>query len=278
VRPSWRSHKVKLRNQDLVARSRLPTLERVEGRVGSPGIRLGRDQAFRLHEPASQTNTSWLESILGPFGVGTSHGHSNSLGHTTPRAREYATTILPIVYSAPHFGGYIQMAQIPGTPEMESRSCPEIVPGGVSGLWELITPDCEIGSRRGLNRTCSPRRDLSNDVSHSQFGLREEVDSRLLVVGSQTATLTPGLSFAHNLGDRCPNAQCEGIFHIYASRPFQWHQEHPNARCFGSCCWALNIRESRRTPSPQLFQVLGFTLTLGQVRVATWNMLSNKFN
>ncbi len=142
------------------------------------------------------------------------------------------------------------MAQIPGTPEMESRNCPEIVPGGVPGLWELITPDCELGSRRGLNQTCSPRRDLFNDASHSQFGLREEVYSRLLVVGSQTASLTPGPSFAHNSGDRCPNAQCEGIFDIYASRPFQWHQEHPNARCFGSCCRALNIRESRRTPNP----------------------------
>jgi hypothetical protein len=113
------------------------------------------------------------------------------------------------------------MAQIPGTPEMESRNCPEIVPGGVPGLWEPITPDCEIGSRRGLNQTCSPRRDLSNGVSHSQFGLREEVDFRLLVVGSQTASLTPGPSFAHNLGDRCPNAQCEDIFDIYASRPFK---------------------------------------------------------
>ncbi len=142
-------------------------------------------------------------------------------------------------------------------------------PGGVPGLWELITPDYEIGSRRGLNQTCSPRRDLSNDVSHSQFGLREEVDSRLLVVGSQIASLTPGPSFAHNLGDRCPNAQCEAIFDIYASRPFQWHQEHLNARCFGPCCRALNIRESRRTSNPELFQVLGFTPTLGQVRVAT---------
>jgi len=163
------------------------------------------------------------------------------------------------------------MAQIPGTPKLESRNCPEIIPGGVSGLWEPITPDCEIGSRRGLKQTCSPRRDLSNDVSNSKFGLWEEVDSRLLVVGSQIANLTPGLSFAHNLGDRCPNAQCEGIFDIYASRAFQWHQEHPNARCFGSCCRALNIRESRRTPNPQLFQVLGFTPTLGQSTVATLN-------
>ncbi len=87
-------------------------------------------------------------------------------------------------------------------------------------------------------------------MSHSRIGHREEVDSRLLVVGSQTASLTPGPSFAHNLGCRCPNGQCEAIFDIYVSRPFQRHQEHPNARCFAPCCRALNIRESRRTPTP----------------------------
>ncbi len=167
----------------------------------------------------------------------------------------------------------------PGTPGLESRNCPEIVPGGVSGLWELITPDCEVWSQWGLNQTCSPCRDLSNDVSHSPFGGRKEVYSRLLVVGSQTASLTPGPSFAHNLGYRCSNDQCEAIFYIYASRPFQWHQEHLNARCFGPCCRALNIRESRRTPNPHFFQVLGFTPTLGQSRVATLvvcNMLSKR--
>ncbi|CAK9879639.1 unnamed protein product [Sphagnum jensenii] len=74
------------------------------------------------------------------------------------------------------------MAQIPGTPKLESRNCPETVPGGVPGLWELITPDCKLGSQRGLNRSCSPRRGLSNGVSHSLFGLREEVDSRLFVI------------------------------------------------------------------------------------------------
>jgi len=142
----------------------------------------------------------------------------------------------------------------PGTPKLESRNCPEIVPVGVPGLWELITPDCRVWSQRSLNQRCSPRRDLSNDISHTQFGCREEIDSRLLVVGSQTVSLTPGPSFAHNLGCRCPNDQCEIIFNIYASRPFQWHQEHLNARCFGPFCWTLNIRESRRTPSPQLWE------------------------
>jgi hypothetical protein len=138
----------------------------------------------------------------------------------------------------------------PGLPSWS----PEIVPVGVSGLWALITPDYRVWSQWGLNQSCNPRRHLSNAMSHFQFGGRKEVDSRLLVVGSQTASLTPGPSFAHNLGCRCPNDQCEAIFDIYASRPFQWHQEHLNARCFGPCCRALNIRESRRTPNPQLWE------------------------
>jgi hypothetical protein len=44
--------------------------------------------------------------------------------------------------------------------------------------------------------------------------------------------LTPGPSFAHNLGCRCPNGSCEAILDIYTSRPFHWYKEHPNARCF----------------------------------------------
>ncbi len=133
----------------------------------------------------------------------------------------------------------------------------------------VITLDCKVWSWQGQNQTCSPRQDLFNDVSHSQLGGWEEVDSRLLGVGSQIASLTPDPSFHHNLGYKCSNDQCEAIFYMYASRPFQWHQEHLNARCFGPCCRALNIRESRRTPNPHFFQVLGFTPTLGQSRVAT---------
>ncbi len=128
----------------------------------------------------------------------------------------------------------------------------EIVPVGVPELWELITPDCRVRWQQGLNQSCSPRWDLSNAMSHFQIGCGEKVDSRLLLIGSQIAGLTPGPSFTHNLGCRCPNDQCEAIFDIYALRPFQWHQEHINDRCFGPYCRALNIRESRRTPNPQL--------------------------
>jgi hypothetical protein len=141
--------------------------------------------------------------------------HSPDLGvshHLTPY----------IVYSVTLRSTHARMSLFPGTPKLESRNCPETVPGGVPGLWELITPDYKVWSQRGLNQTCSPRRDLSNDVLHSQFGGREEVDSRLLVIGGQIVSLTPGPSFAHNLGYRYSNDQCEAIFYIYASRPFQW--------------------------------------------------------
>jgi len=167
------------------------------------------------------------------------------------------------------------MALFPGTPKLESRNCPETVLVGVPRLWELITPDCKVWSQRGLNQTCSPCRDLFNDVSHSQFGGRKEVDSWLLVVGSQSASLTPGLSFAHNLGYRYPNGQCEAIFDIYASRPFQWHQENLNSRCFGPCCRTLNIRESRRTPNPQLWECWASPPHLAKVGLrhhAWWSM------
>jgi hypothetical protein len=83
---------------------------------------------------------------------------------------------------------------------------------GVPGLWDFIAPRPDLRSGRGLNQSCSPRRQLSNAMLDSRSTRREQVDSRLLVVGSQTASLTPGLSFAHNLGCKCPNDQCEAIF------------------------------------------------------------------
>jgi hypothetical protein len=106
------------------------------------------------------------------------------------------------------------MALFPGTPKLESRNCPEIVPVGVPGLWELISPDFQVRLERGLNQCCSSPRELSNSMSHSRFRRWEEVDSQLLVFGSQTGSLTPGPSFAHNLGCRCPNGQCEASLDI----------------------------------------------------------------
>ncbi len=137
-----------------------------------------------------------------------------------------------------------------GTPKLESRNCPGGSPGTLvahnSRLQSLIATRSEpklYPSSRSFQRR------IALSIRRS-----EEVDAWLLVVRSQTASLTPGPSFAHNLVFRCPNGRCEAIFDIYASRTFQWHQEHLNARCFGPCCRTLNIRNSRRTPNPQLWK------------------------
>jgi hypothetical protein len=112
--------------------------------------------------------------------------------------------------------------------------------GGVSKLSQFGFPplcgvitlcsDFQLGW--GLKQTCSSRRELSNSVLHSTCTHRGWVDSKLLVVVSQTSSLTPDLSFYHNLCCRCPNGSCEAILDIYTSRTFQRYKEHLNARCF----------------------------------------------
>jgi hypothetical protein len=92
---------------------------------------------------------------------------------------------------------------------------------GLLGLWTLITSRPELGSGRGLNQSCSSPRKFSNGVLHSPCTHRNWVDSRLLVVGNQTASLTLGPSFDHNLCCNYPNGSCETILHIYTSRSLQ---------------------------------------------------------
>ncbi len=120
---------------------------------------------------------------------------------------------------------------------------------GLPGLWTVIASRPDLRSRWGLNQYCSSRRELSNAILHSPSARRERVDSRLLVVESQIASLTPGPSFAHNLGCIYPNDSCEAIFDIYTSRTFQRYREHLNARCFDPWNHLLNFWESQRTPN-----------------------------
>jgi hypothetical protein len=120
---------------------------------------------------------------------------------------------------------------------------------GLPRLWELISPGSNLRLEWGLNQSCSSPWELFNAMLHSFYSRREKVNSWLLVVGSQTASLTPGPSFAHNLGCTCPNGSCEAILDIYTSRSFQWYKKHPNARCFDPCNQALSFWVSPRTPS-----------------------------
>ncbi len=136
-----------------------------------------------------------------------------------------------------------------GSFSQDSQSgVPKLSQFGLLGLWTLITPRPKLKSGRGLNQSCSFRWELSKVVSHFTCTDRNRVDSRLLMVGSQIASLIPDPSLDHNLCCRCLNGSFEVILDIYTSRPFQRYQERPNARCFDPYIHALNFRESRRTP------------------------------
>jgi len=185
-----------------------------------------------LHDPASKTNTSWLELILHPFSVGTSHGRPwTHLNHHGPDSRE-ATTFPHIVFSTLLHGSHFQMALFPRTPKEESWNCPEL------DFWDFENSYLPAPT---LDWSEVETKVVALFSLHSFCRHREEVDSRLLVVGSQIASLTPGPSFTHNLGCRCPNGSCEAILDIYTWRPFHWYKEHSSARCFDPCNRALSF-------------------------------------
>ncbi len=189
------------------------------------------------HESASKTNHKRVSSHSGtPLGVGTSHGHLDSLDSPQPglggshHLPPYS--ILCVRLQRLHSNDFLSRDSQSGVPKL-SRF-------GLPGLWTITSrPNLRLG--RGLNQTCSPPRELSNTMSHFVKGRWEEVDSRLLVVGSQIVKLTPDSSFAHNLGCRCPNGSCKAILDIYTSRPFQRPQEHSNTRRFDPCNRALSF-------------------------------------
>ncbi len=135
-----------------------------------------------------------------------------------------------------------------GSCSRDSQSgVPKLSRFGLSGLWVLITFRPKLGLGRGLNQSCSFLQELSNGVSHFICTHRNQLDSQLLVVGSQIVSLTPGPSFDHNLCYRCPNGSCEAILDIYTFRTFQLYIECLNARCFDPCSCTLSFQESRRT-------------------------------
>jgi hypothetical protein len=91
---------------------------------------------------------------------------------------------------------------------------------GVPQLCETITSGADLRSGQGLNQSCIPRQKIFKDVSHATCTQGNRVDSGLSVVGSQTTSLIPNISFGHNLCCKCPNGSCEPILDIYTSIAF----------------------------------------------------------
>jgi hypothetical protein len=214
-------------------------------RAESSGIRLGRGTSYLVTRSCIQNQpTSWLVHIRNILGVENKpRATLDSLN--SPRPGLGGSHHLPpysiLCVTSPHLhpnGSFSRDSQ---------NGIPKLSRFGLPGLWTFITSCSDLRLGWGLKQTCSSPSKLSNGLSHSTFTHRDRVDSWLLVVGSQIASLTPDLSFDHNLCRRYPNGPCEAILDIYTSRPFQWYKEHLEARCFDSCNRTLSFRKSRRT-------------------------------
>jgi hypothetical protein len=136
------------------------------------------------------------------------------LTHHDPDSGE-ATTFPHIVFSTALRQSYIRMAFF----SWDSQGkVPKLSPVGLLGIWASITSCSNLWLKWGLKQSYTFPQEFFYAKLHTICTHRDQVDSRLLVVGSQIASLTPDPSFAHNLGCRCPNDSCEAILDIYTSR------------------------------------------------------------
>ncbi len=124
-------------------------------------------------------------------------------------------------------------------------------------LWSCITLRADLGSRCGVKQSCSSCRQLSTSMWHVICSQVNRVDSRLFLVGSQIASLTPDPSFGHNLCFRYPNEQCKPILDIYVPISFQWYKERHKPLNFDPSIRSLKFWESIGTPSPKVGVALG---------------------
>ncbi len=144
------------------------------GHARNPRIRLGRGTSIISLESASKTNHKRVSSHSGsPLGVGTSHGHLDTLDSPRPRLRgSHHLPPYSIIYSS------ARRLHLNGSFSRDSQSgIPKLSQFGLPGLWAFITSRPKLGLGRGLNQSCSFPRKLSNSMLHSCCRRWEEVDS-----------------------------------------------------------------------------------------------------
>jgi hypothetical protein len=149
----------------------------------------------------------------------------------------------------PHPNGFLSRDSQVGVPKLQQL--------GLLRLWGRITSCADLWSQWSLMQSCSLRQNIFNGMLRVACMHRNQVDSWLLIVESQTANLTPGHSFGHNLCYKCPNGQCELILGIYVWRFFWWYKERFRERSFDPWNYALKIWESFRDSNSQHGSSLG---------------------
>jgi hypothetical protein len=162
-------------------------------------------QALITYTDLHKTNTKWLMHSWSTLGTKTSHGRPwTHKTHHGPDSEE-ATTFPHIVYCAPLHGTLIQMTFCPG------MGVPKSLRLELLQLCKTITSCADLWLGWGLKQSCSPCRELSNDVLHATWTQGNWVDSWLSVVESQISSLTLGLSFDYHLCFRHTNGSCKPI-------------------------------------------------------------------
>jgi hypothetical protein len=191
------------------------------------GIRKSDKHQLLTWTCTNQT-TSWLVHNLSTFGARKSHRQTQT--HKTHHGPDLGKPPLPLysIFCAsprgPHLNGILSLR-----------------------LWGPITLCANLQLRWSLKQSYSPCWELFNGMWHATWTQGIRVNSWLLVIKSQTANLTPGLSFGHNLYFKCSNESCEPILDIYVWIAFQWYKGILNPLGFHPYNYLLKIWESTGT-------------------------------
>jgi hypothetical protein len=190
---------------------------------------------------------------LNTFGARTSHGQTRT--HKTqhgPNLGE-ATTFPLILYYVPLREAHIQMTFFLGFPNGSFEISKVKTPATLGP----ITLCADLWLRWGLKQSCNPCWELLNGMWYTTWTQGNRVDTRLLVLRSQIANLTPGLSFGHNLCFNYSNDSSKPILNIYVSIAFQWYTKLLNPLGLDPCDRPLKIQESTGTLTPNMRVHLG---------------------
>jgi hypothetical protein len=150
--------------------------------------------------------TSWLMCSWSTFGARTNHKHTQA--HKTHHSLDFGedTTFSLIVFFMLSHMGCTQMSFCPRTFKSWVSKFLKL---GLLQLWGFITFFSNLRLRWVLKQSYNLCWNLSKNMWHGTYIKVNQGNSWLLVFGSQIDTLTPNLSFGHNLCFKYLNGSCE---------------------------------------------------------------------
>jgi hypothetical protein len=174
-----------------------------------------------LHKPNNKLISAWLKYF---WCRDNSWTYIDSQDSPWPKLEE-VTTFPLILFAMISYRGYIQMSFCLGSSKLGVSKFPKLK---FSTFWKTIISCVDFWLRWNLKQSYNPHRELSNNMWHVTCTHVFQGDYRLLMGGNQISiqidTLTPDLSFGHNLWFKYSKESCEPILDIYVSKAFQWYK------------------------------------------------------